>query len=94
MLRNPLLNRMAQRIKPWRTVGIAERDAASAAVSALEAVWSELLALAAGLILGTPTLSLLGAIGAAMLTPAGPIGILYPLRYVDAASLRLAHEIR
>jgi len=32
-----------------------------------------------------------GAIGAAMLTPAGPIGILYPLRYVDAGDWGLAN---
>ncbi len=32
-----------------------------------------------------------GAIGASMLTPAGPIGILYPLRYVDAGDWGLAN---
>jgi hypothetical protein len=32
-----------------------------------------------------------GVIGASMFTPAGPIGILYPLRYVDAGDWGLAH---
>ena len=32
-----------------------------------------------------------GVIGASMLTPAGPIGILYPLRYVDAGDWGLAN---
>ncbi len=32
-----------------------------------------------------------GAIGASMLTPAGPIGILYPLRYVEAGDWGLAN---
>ena len=32
-----------------------------------------------------------GAIGASMLTPAGPIGILYPLRYVDGGDWGLAN---
>lgn len=32
-----------------------------------------------------------GAIGASMVTPAGPIGILYPLRYVDAGDWGLAN---
>lgn len=35
--------------------------------------------------------TLAGVIGAAMLTPAGPIGILYPLRYVDAGDWGLAN---
>lgn len=35
--------------------------------------------------------TLAGAIGASMLTPAGPIGILYPLRYVDAGDWGLAN---
>lgn len=35
--------------------------------------------------------ALAGAIGASMLTPAGPIGILYPLRYVDAGDWGLAN---
>ena len=34
---------------------------------------------------------LAGAAGAAMLTPAGPIGILYPLRYIDAGDWGLAN---
>jgi hypothetical protein len=32
-----------------------------------------------------------GAIGASMLTPAGPIGILYPLRYIEAGDWGLAN---
>jgi hypothetical protein len=32
-----------------------------------------------------------GSIGASMLTPAGPIGILYPLRYIDAGDWGLAN---
>jgi hypothetical protein len=35
--------------------------------------------------------TLLGVIGASMLTPAGPIGILYPLRYVDSGDWGLAN---
>lgn len=35
--------------------------------------------------------ALAGAIGASMITPAGPIGILYPLRYVDAGDWGLAN---
>jgi hypothetical protein len=35
--------------------------------------------------------TLAGVIGASMLTPAGPIGILYPLRYVDAGDWGLAN---
>jgi len=34
---------------------------------------------------------LAGSIGAAMLTPAGPVGIFYPLRYVDAGDWGLAN---
>ena len=34
---------------------------------------------------------LVGAIGASMLTPAGPIGILYPLRYVEGGDWGLAN---
>jgi hypothetical protein len=35
--------------------------------------------------------TLAGVVGAAMLTPAGPIGILYPLRYVEAGDWGLAN---
>jgi hypothetical protein len=35
--------------------------------------------------------TLLGVIGASMLTPAGPIGILYPLRYVEGGDWGLAN---
>lgn len=45
------------------------------------------MAAARGWVLG----SLAGVIGASMLTPAGPIGILYPLRYVDAGDWGLAN---
>ena len=40
-----------------------------------------------GWVVGT----LMGVIGASMVTPAGPIGILYPLRYVDAGDWGLAN---
>jgi hypothetical protein len=40
---------------------------------------------------GWAVVGLAGAIGASMLTPAGPIGILYPLRYVDAGDWGLAN---
>jgi len=35
--------------------------------------------------------TMIGVIGASMVTPAGPIGILYPLRYVDAGDWGLAN---
>ena len=35
--------------------------------------------------------TLVGAVGASMLTPAGPIGILYPLRYVEGGDWGLAN---
>lgn len=40
---------------------------------------------------GWVLVTLAGVIGAAMLTPAGPIGILYPLRYVDSGDWGLAN---
>ncbi len=43
------------------------------------------------LVKGTVVLTAIGSLLASMLTPAGPIGLLYPLRYVDAGDWGLAN---